>query len=121
MNGITRLLATLVVWVGFVGIIGIIVAGVSGTEHIDLIGELILFVIVLAVIEAVKSSTQAIWSQPQPSETKAQDSLPLAKAKRSSSSRVARLLDDLDENEIYTLESWLLDRAEESRPGSLRR
>ena len=111
-NG-TRLVATLIVWGGMVGVMGMLVGATMSADNIDLVGQIMLFIIVLALFEAVKTSTQAIWSRVGRTAEPPRESLPLAKSKRTMQNRVDRLLDELNETELYDLEARLLARQDD--------
>ncbi|MCD4686513.1 MAG: hypothetical protein K8S97_11320 [Anaerolineae bacterium] len=109
MTGRTRLSGTAIIWSAFTLIISIIAVAliITGAE-LDLIDALILLAIFMVLTVAVNSSTRAIWHS---------DTMDTAqqrgKIKRSNPSRVERLIDRLDDDEIYELETVLLSRDEE--------
>jgi flagellar motor component MotA len=110
MRDNTRLLATLIIWGGFTIIIGII-GGLLATSDttIDLGGAIIVLIILLSLMALVGTSMQAVWSA-QPGRADEDESARLAKAKRTGSRRVERLIESLDDDEIYDLETLLLSR-----------
>jgi hypothetical protein len=110
MRDNTRLLATLVVWTALVMIIGII-GGVLVATGADLnwLGTGAVVLVVLMLIAMVGVSMEAIWKGGETSE----DELRAAKTKRVSRTRMERLIEALDDNEIYDLEALLLARDEE--------
>jgi hypothetical protein len=110
MRDNTRLLATLIIWGGFTIVIGII-GGLLATSDttIDLGGAIIVLIIVLSLMALVGMSMQAVWGV-QSSSAEDDESARLAKAKRTGSRRVERLIESLDDDEIYDLEALLLSR-----------
>jgi flagellar motor component MotA len=114
MRDNTRLLATLIIWGGFTIVIGII-GGLLATSDatIDLGGAIIVLIIVLSLMALVGTSMQAVWNAPSGS-TADDEAARLAKAKRTGSRRVERLIEQLDDNEIYDLEALLLSHREDS-------
>jgi cobalamin biosynthesis protein CobD/CbiB len=110
MRDNTRLLATLIIWGAFTVIIGII-GGLLATADttLDLGGAIILLIIILSLMALVGSSMQAVWNA-QSASADDDESARLAKAKRTGSRRVERLIDQLDDDEIYDLEALLLSR-----------
>jgi hypothetical protein len=62
---------------------------------------------------AVASSTSTIWG----SHSEADRELDAAKTKRTSRARIERLVESLDDDEVYELEALLLDRDEKAGHG----
>jgi flagellar motor component MotA len=114
MRDNTRLLATLIIWGAFTIIIGII-GGLLATSNttIDLAGAIIVLIIILSLMALVGTSMQAVWGA-QPGGAEDDESARLAKAKRTGSRRVERLIEQLDDDEIYDLEALLLSHREDS-------
>lgn len=111
MRDNTRLLATLVIWSAFTIIIGIIGAMlVTGDAELDTGGTVALLIILLALIAAVTGSTQSVWGARFADD--ADQQARRAKDKRTGRSRAERLIEALDDDEIYDLESLLLSRDE---------
>jgi flagellar motor component MotA len=108
MRDNTRLLATLIIWGGFTIVIGIL-GGLLATSDttIDLGGAIIVLIIVMSLMALVGTSMQAVWNA-QPGHADEDESARLAKAKRTGSRRVERLIESLDDDEIYDLETLLL-------------
>ncbi len=110
MRDSTRLLATLIIWGAFTTIIGIIGGLLAASnETIDMAGAIILLIVVLSLMALVGSSMQAVWNA-QSGHAEDDESARLAKAKRTGSRRVERLIESLDDDEIYDLEALLLSR-----------
>ena len=115
MRDNTRLLATLIIWGTFTIIIGII-GGLLATSNttLDLAGAIIVLIIVLSLMALVGTSMQAVWGAgAQPGSAEDDESARLAKAKRTGSRRVERLIEQLDDDEIYDLEALLLSHRDE--------
>ncbi|MBN1200283.1 MAG: hypothetical protein JXJ20_00370 [Anaerolineae bacterium] len=110
----TRLLATLIIWGGFTAVMGILAGTVSASNmELDYVGGGILAVIVIFLIAAVMRSTNAIWSGMFTEyET-------FAKPKRTGRRRAERLIEMLDDDDLYDLETLLLERQE--KESSVRR
>jgi hypothetical protein len=102
----TRLIATGIVWTAYTIIIGVIAAALQNSE-LDLYGALIVLAIFIVLTAAVNNGTRAIW-QRDAMDTSQQR----GKLKRTRASRVERLIDGLDDDEIYELENALLSREE---------
>jgi 4-hydroxybenzoate polyprenyltransferase len=109
MRDNTRLLATLVIWSAFTIIMGIIAAVVATGDELDWVGAVFLLIILLTLMVIVGTSTQAIWGAKQ-DDSADDEERRLAKAKRIGSRRVERLIEQLDDDEIYDLEALLLAR-----------
>jgi hypothetical protein len=105
-NGI-RLWATLIIWIIFAILSGTVLTSVTGP--IATASENTLFNIIALFAATAGISTAAVWFggwQVSRAETEARR----AKTKRQMPSRVRRLIDDLEEDEIYELEALLLSR-----------
>ena len=113
MKDTTRLLATLIIWGAFTIIIGII-GGLLAASHATLNGvdTIVLLIIVLSLMALVGTSMQAVWTATTNSANQDDDAR-LAKAKRVGSRRVERLIEQLDDDEIYDLEALLLSHRDE--------
>ncbi len=120
MRDSTRLLATLIIWTAFTAIMGIIGGAlVTADATLEWGGWLVVLLIVLAIVGAVISGTQAVWNfRPDTSEEQRTSA---AKAKRTGQDRVRRLVESLDDDEIYDLESLLLAREENPETAAHRR
>jgi hypothetical protein len=104
MNG--RAIATGLIWIAFAGIsVSILTSPTSVVAG----SPAAAFGVVLVFAIAAVISTAAMWTagQDQPSEAR------LAKAKRVQRSRVDRLIEELDDDEIYELEARLLSREQD--------
>jgi hypothetical protein len=114
MKDTTRLLATLIIWGAFTVIIGII-GGLLTASHatLDGVDTIVLLIIILSLMALVGSSTQAVWTAKTGSADD-DEAVRLAKAKRTGSRRVERLIEQLDDDEIYDLEALLLSQREDN-------
>jgi hypothetical protein len=114
MHDNTRLIATLIIWLVFALVMGIVgtVLIFSNVAFNWLIAALV-FGIVVIMAAAVTSSTGSIWGSQRESGQEHE----LAKAKRTSRARVERLVESLGDDEVYELESLLLDREEKAGRG----
>jgi hypothetical protein len=111
MSGATRLTGTLIIWISFTIILGIMGAVISDST-LDTAVSGIVFAIILVLTVGVTISTRAIWQ----SENAPAREIPIAKAKRLQRDRIERLIDALDDDDIYELQARLLaQRDEESR------
>jgi hypothetical protein len=110
MRDNTRLLATLIIWGAFTVIVGII-GGLLAASNAEFTGVdiVVLLIILLSLMALVGSSMQAVWGAGSGSAAD-DEAARLAKAKRSGSRRVERLIEQLDDDEIYDLEALLLSR-----------
>lgn len=103
----TRLIATTIIWTAFTAIIGLIAVVLHGSA-LDLYGAMIVFAIFAVLTLAVNNSTRAIWQSDVVDASQQR-----GKIKRHKPSRVERLIENLDDDEIYELEIALLSRDEE--------
>ena len=110
MDNNQRLPATVAIWAAFTIIMAILIGTIGASDaDINLGGGFILLVIVIALIVAVKESTEAIWTGTR------SESPDAAKAKRDRRARMSRLIESLDDEEIYDLEALLLREEEEAQ------
>jgi cobalamin biosynthesis protein CobD/CbiB len=109
MHDKTRLQATLVIWGAFTIIMGIIAAVVAAGDELDWAGGVFLLIIVTTLMVIVGTSTQSVWDAKQ-DDSEDDETRRVAKAKRTGSRRVERLIEQLDDDEIYDLETLLLSR-----------
>ncbi|HEX3053571.1 MAG TPA: hypothetical protein VHP83_23125 [Aggregatilineaceae bacterium] len=100
-----RSLSTIIIW----GVLAFLLAMMltSPTGAVANANGAVLFGIVLVLTVAATLSTLAIWVGGAKREE--EEVHHIAKAKRAYSNRVERLLEDLDDNEIYELEQRLLE------------
>lgn len=109
MKESVRLITTGIIWTAFTIIMGIIAAAVSTSDSISDLGGLIIMVIVLSLTIGVTLSTRAVWRAP------ANDADEQTfKLKRNDPRRIERLIDNLDDDDIYDLETLLLAREREA-------
>jgi hypothetical protein len=109
----SRLFATLIVWGSFTSIFLFLFFVLAWTgADVNVPSAFFLLIMFLATLVGVIRATEAIWGS-----VPAEDP---GKAKRAQNSRVRRLVDSLEDDEIYELESLLLARedAERARRGT---
>lgn len=109
MNDYVRLIATGIIWTAFTLIMGFIVAMVSTTGMLTDIKGTIIFTIVLVVAVSATLSTRAVWHA-----SGAESDEQTFKLKRSDPRRIERLIEKLDDDDIYDLETLLLAREREA-------
>jgi hypothetical protein len=114
MHDNTRLIATLIIWLVFALVMGIVgtVLIFSNVAFNWMIAALV-FGIVVIMAAAVTSSTSSIWGSHRETDRE----LDAAKTKRTSRARIERLVESLDDDEVYELEALLLDRDERAGRG----
>ncbi len=105
----TRLIATVVIWVGFTVMTSTMLTSVTGPIATANGAAVFGIVLILAVTSLI--STLAVWLGGH-SEEDARESR-AAKAKRTNRTRVDRLIESLDDDEIYDLEALLLSREQD--------
>lgn len=114
MNDNTRMVTTAIIWGAFTLIIGILVAALALTNaELDWIGLGALLIVLIGLMVTVANSTMAIWQFQPKTESTADEQVAAerrAKAKRNHLNRVERLIEELDDDEIYDLEALLLAR-----------
>jgi hypothetical protein len=104
----TRVLPTVVIWLAMAGLMSFIIGVLAATDsEIEWWGAVLLFFLVVTGIEAAVKSTQAIWK------ADSAEAIPAAKAKRRQRDRITRLVDSLDDDDIFELEALLLARDHE--------
>ncbi|MBN2305899.1 MAG: hypothetical protein JXQ72_15555 [Anaerolineae bacterium] len=109
MRDTTRMIATLVIWIAMAALIGGLLTTPTGA--IANAEGAVLFGIVMVMAIAGVISTGMVWF----AGTRGQrlDTVQRSKAKRHTSNRVERLIEALDDDEIYDLEALLLARDQE--------
>lgn len=111
MKDSTRLAATLIIWIAFSAVAGSTLT--SATGPIQNADGNTLFGIVALLAASAMISTISIWlggwraSVSQQQESRQREH---SKQKRAGQSRIARLIEELDDEEIYDLEALLLAR-----------
>jgi len=107
----TRLIATLIIWLAFALVMGVVGAVLifSDVAFNWMIAALV-FGIVAIMAAAVTTSTGSIWGSHRETDRE----LDATKSKRTSRARIERLVESLDDDEVYELESLLLDRDEKT-------
>jgi hypothetical protein len=109
MRELFRLMATLVIWVLFATIVGVTLTSSEGALARMRGGEVIIIVAILAIAASV--ITENIWKFANREQDQAAR-VAVGKTKRAGQDRVRRLIESLDDEEIYDLESLLLAREE---------
>lgn len=108
-----RLAATFIVWAAFTFIVAIFAAMIAAANYsVTTGGGIILMIVFLALMITVSNATRAIWTGQAESDALENRR---AKAKRRYRGRVERLLDDLDDEEVYDLQALLLGRDQPAR------
>lgn len=107
MQDKTRAVATLVIWIGFTIMTSTMLTSVTGP--IANSNGAAVFGIVLVLAFTALVSTLAVWVGGRPDHEAEQESR-TAKAKRTNRNRVERLVESLEDDEIYELEALLLSR-----------
>ncbi|MBN1965854.1 MAG: hypothetical protein JW910_14475 [Anaerolineae bacterium] len=112
MNDGSRLAATLVIWIAFAALTGTLLTSPTGAvANTTNSGALFGIVLVLAVAATV--STGAIWASGRQRGESTESRF--AKAKRARPRRIEDLVNSLEDDEVYELESLLLARDDEAR------
>jgi hypothetical protein len=109
MHDTTRLIATLIIWLAFalvMGVVGLVL--ILSKVDFNLMIAALVFGIVAIMAAAVTSSTGSIWGSHRETDRE----LDATKSKRTSRARIERLVESLDDDEVYELEVLLLDRDE---------
>ena len=114
MRDMVRLVATLTIWVVFATVMGVTLSSPTGPINNANGGEIAGIVAIMAAAATV--STIAVWMAARQDNASQSRSIPVArgKIKRVERDRVERLVESLDDDEIYDLEALLLSRHEES-------
>jgi hypothetical protein len=120
MKDDTRMVTTAVIWTAFTIIMGIIAAvlAITGAE-LDEVGIIALLVVIIGLMVTVANSTMAIWGFKSDEKAESEEAH-RAKSKRTGQNRIARLIEELDDEEIYDLEALLLARDEDAPQKKLR-
>lgn len=116
MRELVRLITTLTIWVVFASVMGVALTSSSGPLNNANGGEITGVVAIMAFAATV--STVAVWVSGKRYETPESDAAHIArgKIKRLEHDRVGRLIESLNDDEIYDLEALLLARHDESAP-----
>lgn len=110
MRDIMRMIATTIIWSVFIAVAGVSLTVNTGPVSNMNGGEIVALVTVLMI--GVIAMTYAIWHggfQRGRADDFASPAR-LSKPKRTRQDRISRLIDDLEDDEIYELEALLLDR-----------
>lgn len=109
MRDIYRVYATLIIWVTF-GVMTLALFTIPSSVFNNASAGVLLGVLIVLAIAAT-TGTMAAWDALDgSSSTEVHSVSSSAKEKRSLQNRMTRLVDDLDDDEIYELEALLLDR-----------
>jgi hypothetical protein len=114
MRDMMRLIATLTIWVVFAAVMGVALSSPTGPLNNANGGEITGIVAIMAAAATI--STIAVWAAARHDNVSQSRSIPVArgKPKRVEQDRVERLIESLDDDEIYDLEALLLSRREDS-------
>jgi hypothetical protein len=114
MRDMMRLIATLTIWVVFATVVGVALSSATGPLNNADGGQITGIVAIIAAAATI--STIAVWTTGRQDSPSRSREIPVArgKTKRVERDRVERLVDSLDDEEIYDLEALLLSRHEES-------
>ncbi|MCZ7539366.1 MAG: hypothetical protein M5U29_05520 [Anaerolineae bacterium] len=118
MNDTGRIVATMIIWVALLALLGgLLTTPVGAIAHANS-PTILGIVIVLGVIAIIM--TAVVWHSATTS--RRADARALGgKRKRLQGDRVARLLDELSDEEVYELEALLLHEARAERESAARR
>lgn len=105
----TRLLATLIIWGACTVIVSGILVALATASTVEWWVGILVFILLLTLIIMVNESTQTIWKYGRPDSA----AMPSAKAKRLTRDRIERLVETLDDDEVYELEELLLARGQD--------
>lgn len=109
MREMMRLIATIIIWSAFITVAGVSLSAVTGPVANMNGGEIIGLMAVL--MTGAIAMTYAVWhSGFQRAEDTQSARERLSKPKRAGRTRVERLIEDLEDEEIYRLEELLLGR-----------
>ena len=118
MRDTARILATMIIWVALLILLGGLlttpVGAISNANSATILGIVIVLGMMAAMITAV------VW-QGGTTPRRADDRALGGKRKRLQGDRVARLLDELSDEEVYELEALLLHEARAERESAARR
>jgi hypothetical protein len=112
MGGKGQILVTIVIWCVFLTLSIITMAATTGPiSHLSGTGMfgMLLMLSVMALL-----GTEIVWSTNRQENTQQQTLSHLAKSKRIERNRVERLIESLDDDEIYQLEELLLAARDDS-------
>lgn len=111
MHNGSRLVATIVIWGAFT-IIGLaLVIGLARSPSVYFTLAFLMVAMFIALLVGVTRATVAIWANMAPPEES------YKKTKRTQNHRVRRLVESLNDDEIYELESMLLNQSETNHYG----
>ncbi|MBI5957959.1 MAG: hypothetical protein HY866_04440 [Chloroflexi bacterium] len=108
MRDMPRLFATLIIWLAFSILVGTMTTSVTGAMASANGAVVFGIVLVLAVMATI--STLGVWFSGRDSSGSEVSTASRSKAKRAGSPRIERLVEQLDDDDIYELEAMLLAR-----------
>lgn len=114
MNQAGRAFVTLVIWIGVFSVLGTTFTSVTGPIANMGSSSLLGFAAILIIGAGI--STVAIWKD---SSAHAEDTR-ASKLKRAQPSRVQKLISELDDDEVYELETLLLARDDQQQSSTRR-
>ncbi|MCL4239024.1 MAG: hypothetical protein KJ047_12325 [Anaerolineae bacterium] len=118
MNDTGRIVATTIIWVGLMALLGGLlttsVGAIANANSATVLGIVIVLSVMAVIITAV------VWHDGASSH-RADNRALSGKRKRLQGDRVARLLDELSDEEVYELEALLLHEARAERESAARR
>jgi len=113
MRDVFRLLTTLIIWGAFTAVVGVTLTSPTGpiadAGGIELVGIIALMALV------AMGMTRAVWDDGFSRPARRADELISGKRKRSDSARLARLLEQLDDETVRDLEVLLLAQRSDAR------
>jgi hypothetical protein len=113
---ISRMIATAVIWIATISAtITLLTSPTGAISHSE---GAVAFGIVLVLASVAAISTVSVWFGAREPHSRPARNIPVAKAKRLQRDRIERLIDSLDDDDIYELQARLLaEREEETRQG----
>ncbi len=126
MRDFMRLITTLIIWGAFVPVVGVILSSPAGGAIDRMNGGEIIALMAILTSGAV-AMTYAVWHSGfqrgqfgDYQHTRSSAPATLSKVKRDPQGRIERLVEALDDDEIYELEALLLAREQEAEQRSRR-
>lgn len=111
-----RVIVSLVIWIGMFSVLGSSLTSAVGPVQNMNSGELLGLVAIFMLGAAI--ATAALWTGNK--ETAISVDERRSKTKRAQPTRVQRLIDDLDDDEVYELETLLLSREDQQNASTKR-
>lgn len=117
MRDSTRLLGTLIIWIGFAATVSVVFTTATGPMSHASEASLIVITGIFALMAMI--STLAVWfGGGQVGSAAYRDAGAHRKTKRRGSERIRHLIESLDDDEIYDLEAHLLARDHSAAGGN---